>query len=194
MIGVGMSWWTIIATCVTAIGGPAVVLKILGDRLLERQKAHYSKEMAELAHERSVLLAETQNAFSMGTTSHMATVAFDKHIGFCEEYIEAMSNALNTLIQEGMKEKALGTSDFFRIRQKWALWLTPEMETKLDQFEQEITKIGGDAQVFDIAGAPLSNERSVRRVIADFREVLGTKGLTDLRKDLLVRSSRKPTD
>jgi hypothetical protein len=182
-----MYWWTIIVTVITAIGGPAVVLKILGDQLLEKQKAHLSKEMAEISHERSVLLAEKQNAFSIGTTSHMATVAFDKHIGFCEEYVEAMSNSLNTLIQE---EKPINTGNFLRIRQKWALWLTQEMEAKLDKFEAEITRIGGDAQVFDLAGVPLSNDRSIKRVIADFREVLGTEKLTTLRNDLVVRSSK----
>jgi hypothetical protein len=192
-----MDWWTVLESIVgSALGGSAAVFglsRYLGDRWLEEVKARYSKELAEFAHEKSVLLAEMQNAFAMGTSSHMATVAFDKHIGFCEEYVEAMSNALNTLIQDGMKEKPLDAKDFFRIRQKWAIWLTQEMETELDRFEQEITKIGGDAQVFEFTGIPLSNERSIKRVIADFREVLGTEKLTALRNDLVVRSSRKPT-
>jgi hypothetical protein len=45
--------------------------RYLGDRLLEGAKPQHAID-----------LAEAQNAFSMGATSHMAAVAFDKHIGF----------------------------------------------------------------------------------------------------------------
>jgi hypothetical protein len=187
-----MNWWTVIATFIAAIGGPAVVLKVVGDRLLEKQKAHYGKEMAEIAHERSILLAERQNAFSMGANSHMATVVFDKHIGFCEEYVQAVFNALYALIQEGTKEKPLDAEEFFKIRQKWALWLSREIETKLDRFEHDITKIGADAQVLDANGAPVSNEVGIRTIIADLRKVLGTEELTLLRNELVLRSLNKP--
>jgi hypothetical protein len=187
-----MNWWTVIATCVAAIGGPAVVFKVFGDRLLERQKAQYSKQMAEVAHQRSLLLLETQNAFSMGATSHMATVAFDKHIGFCEEYVEAASKVLYTLIQEETKGKPLDPREFFGIRQKWALWLTPEIETKLDRFEHGITKIGVEAPGYEPGGVLGLSESTIKTVIADLREVLGTEGLTALRNELVVRSLKKP--
>jgi hypothetical protein len=132
-----------------------------------------------------------QNAFSIGATSHMATVAFDKHIGFCEEYVEAMFSALYSLIQEGTKGKPLEARDFFRIRQKWALWLTHEIEIKLDRFERDIGKIGAEAQVLDANGAPLSDELSIKRVIADLREALATEELTALRSELVSRSLKK---
>ena len=187
-----MDWWTVIATSIAAVGGPAVVVKILGDRFLEKQKAQYSKEMAEVAHERSVLLAERQNAFSMGATSHMAIVAFDRYVEFCKEYVDAMSNAL-MLIQQGTKVKPLDPGDFFRIRQKWALWLTKEIEIKLDRFEQNIPKIGAEAPGYEPGGVPglgISglNESIIKTVIADLREVLGTEGLTALRNEFVVRS------
>jgi hypothetical protein len=170
----------------------AGLLKYFGDWSLLGVTAKYSKESAILAHERSVLLAERQNAFSIGATSHMATVAFDKHIGFCEEYVEAMSIALYTLIEGGTKEKPPGAREFFRIRQKWALWLTDEIEVKLDRFERDIAKIGADAQVLDANGTPVSNELSIKRVIADLREVLATEELTALRNELVLRSLKQP--
>jgi hypothetical protein len=85
-----MVLWTVLQNILGAAGGTALVLllaKYLGDRSLQRVTQQHSKEQAE-----------AQNAFSMGATSHMATVAFDKHIGFCEEYVEQMSKALYTLI------------------------------------------------------------------------------------------------
>jgi hypothetical protein len=183
-----MNWWTVIATFVATIGGPAVVLKIAGDRLLERQKAHYSKEMAEVAHERSILFAERQNVFSMGANSHMATVVFDKHIGFCEEYVQAVSNALYTSIRDKTGDLALDVEEFFKIRQKWVLWLSQEIEVKLDRFERGVAV----AQVVDANGAPRSIEGGIRTIISELREVLGTEELTALRNELLVRSLRNP--
>src|SRR5260370_10382818 len=178
-----MALWTVLQSILGSAGGTALVLiaKYLSDRSLQRVTQRHSKEQAEM-----------QNAFSMGATSHMATVAFDKYVGFCEEYVDAMSNALYTFIEEGGKEKAVDASDLFRIRQKWALWLTHEIETKLDRFEHDIAKIGADAQVLDVNGAPVSNELSVKRVIADLREVLATEKLTALRNELVLRSLKKP--
>ena len=95
-----MSLWIVLATVIGgAVGGWATVFglsKHLGVRLLEKLKAQHSIELAEFAQRQSVLLAEMQNAFCMGATSHMAEVAFDKYVGFSEKYVEAMSEVLNT--------------------------------------------------------------------------------------------------
>ena len=61
-----MAWWTYVEAI---LGGGAVLWGIvfglsghLGDRLLEQMKAQHSKDLADI-----------QNAFSIGATSHMAT-------------------------------------------------------------------------------------------------------------------------
>lgn len=89
--------WSIVSVVIAAavptlaaLGGPGLWIKLFADRLLERQRAHYSKEMAE-----------RQNAYSMGATSHMAIVVFNNHIDFCKEYVQATSDALHALLQEG---------------------------------------------------------------------------------------------
>jgi hypothetical protein len=179
-----VAFWTVLQNILGAAGGTALVLllaKYLGDRSLQGVTLRHSKEQAE-----------TQNAFSVGATSHMATVAFDKHIEFCEEYVKEVYKALDILIQDGTAEEPLDPRRFSRIREKWALWLTNEMENKLDKFELKITQIiGGPAQDVD-ANGPVSNERSITRNIADLREVLRTVELTALRNELVNRSSRKP--
>jgi hypothetical protein len=104
-----------------------------------------------------------------------------------------MYNALNSLIQGGGMGELLDPRRFSRIRQKWALWLTQEIENKLDKFELAITQvIGGPAQYVDARGAPESNEPSIKGNIAFLREVLHTEELTALRNQLVVRSSGKP--
>jgi hypothetical protein len=141
------NWATVVVSLIgSTIAGPAAatLLKFISDRKIERQKAQQSRE-----------LVEKQNAFLVGAASYMATVAFDKHIGFCEEYVQEMSKALHTLIQDGRTEKPLDARKFSRIRQKWALWLTHEIENALDQ-------------VYDANGDPVSNEGSVKTMIAYF--------------------------
>jgi len=169
-----MDWPTVVASSFgSAIAGPVAVgvSKYLSDRTIERQK----------------------DQFSVGATSHMATVAFDKHIGFCEEYVQEVYAALRTLIEGGSTEEPLDAGRFSRVRQKWALWLTHEIENKLDEFELAIAQIiGGSAQDVDATGVPISSERSIAKNIADLREVLHTEELTALRDELVRRSSIKP--
>jgi threonine/homoserine/homoserine lactone efflux protein len=44
----------------------------------------------QAAHERALDLQEKQHRFDLGVTSHMANVAFDKHMAFVEKYISTM--------------------------------------------------------------------------------------------------------
>jgi hypothetical protein len=194
-----MNFWTILEGVIGgAVGGWAVVFglsKHLGDRLLEGLRAQHGRELAELGHQRSVLLAEMQNAFSMGTSSHMATVAFDKHIGFCEEYVDAVSSVLRISGQQRVAANPLDVTNLTRIRQKWALWLTDDIENKLDQFEDLILRVPFEAPVSQPDGtlAPTA-EATIRSVIADLRKVLATEELTALRSELAGRSIKRPAN
>ena len=174
-----MDWPTVVISLIgSAVVGPVSVgvSKFLSDRSIERQKATNNSE-----------LVESQNTFSVGATSHMAIVAFDKHICFCEEYVKEMSEALRSLIEDGSIEAALDVTRFFRIRQKWALWLTQEMENELDQFERNFTLMGGEARSYGVSG-PASNESSIKTMIAILRKVLRVEELTTLRNELVIHS------
>lgn len=166
-----------LATVVVSLVGSAIVgpvsvqlSKFLSDRFIERQKAQQTREL------------------SVGATSHMATVAFDKHIGFCEEYVQEMYKAIHTMIEVERTEDPMDPRRFTRVRQRWALWLTHEIEDKLDQFERTITHIiSGAAQDYDDDGASISNQRSITRNIEYLRDVLHTEELTALRRKLMRR-------
>jgi hypothetical protein len=53
-------------------------------------------------------------------------------------------------------------SSLLEIRRKWALWLTPTLETELEPFETAIRKIGADAYLLEhTPGEPGANKRNV---------------------------------
>lgn len=165
-----------------------------------------------IAHERSLLVLEAQNSFSIGATSHMAIVAFDKHVMFCEEYVAEMFETLTTLFQEGPTEKALAhASKLYEIRKKCAVWLTPKVQTELEPFEKALREIGAHAHVAEVTGeqasiekmfsvfaqvmgfenwegVPLTKDLAVTTVIGKLRQVLGIEELTDLRSALVSRA------
>jgi hypothetical protein len=178
-----MDWWVVLQSILGAAGGTSLVLllaKYLGDRSLHRLTQRHSREQAEM-----------QNAFSMGATSHMATVAFNKYTDFCEEYAGEISRALYALIQEGPANRPRDAVDFSGIRQKWALWLTQDVEDELDRFEDGLLRLGADAQFFSADGSLEWNERNAKPIIAYLRDTLGVEKLTTLRRELVVRSSRQ---
>jgi hypothetical protein len=175
-----MDWFTVFVSAgSSAISGPLAAGLI--SFLIERKKARQSQE-----------LLDTQNAFSIGVTSHMATVAFDKHVEFCEKYHKEVYRRLQAFVQDRVTQGPLDVASFFRLRQEWALWLTNEIDSELERFERRVMQLGGDAPDVDANGERRgSDEASIKRAIAFLREVLQTEELTALRNELVMRSSGK---
>ncbi len=146
----------------------------------------------------------------------MAEVAFDKYAQFCEEYVAEMFRALNTLNRDGPRQTVLPhASALLEIRRKWAMWLTPALEAKLDPFEAALRKMGANAYLLEnvpghpeamkivyslfaeILGfekweeTPISGDLTVTAVINRLREVLGTDELALLRSELVRRALQK---
>jgi len=67
-----------------------------------------------IAHERALWIIEAQRSFSIGATSHLAEVAFDKYALFCEEYIAEMFRTLATLTRDGPRQQRCRT-----LRRSW---------------------------------------------------------------------------
>lgn len=146
--------------------------------------------MAENARRQAVFLAEMQNSFAMGANSHMAVVVFDRHIAFCEEYAEAVSNALTQARKSGTP---LDIGALVGIRRKWELWLSQEIEGKLDKFERLVEKPGAEIPFFDHNGnLRSSHDLAVGEVIADLRRIPDTENLTWLRKEAVRQALEKP--
>jgi hypothetical protein len=127
-----------------------------------------------IAHDRSVFLQEAQHRFSIGATSHMAIVAFDKHVSFCEEYTAEMLKTMTTLMQKGPTKEALGHAlCLSEIRSRQTLWLTSDVETELGRFEQALRKIGADAMLLHEYPNDQARTLAVKRMYSTFAEVIG---------------------
>lgn len=169
----------------------------------------------EASHEKALLQITAQNSFSLGATSHMANVAFDKHSEFCESYISEMYTTLNTLTRDLVTKEALEhAGSLAKIRREFAVWLNKELEEKLKHFERAIREIGAGgaterssdiiqdtgkhellvSKVLAIIGEdeyrgePLDKDLAIATIIQKLREVLGTEELAKVRGILVERT------
>lgn len=171
-----------------------------------------------IAFERSVQLEEAKNRLTVGAMSHMANVAFDKHVLFSEEYTATAYGAMATLFRRGPHEEALVDAGALSdIRIKWAVWLAPEVIAELGKFEGALRTIGANAGLLRALrddedrteaiaqaygtlaevmgfetwqGKALTRELTVEKVVEKLRKVLGIGELTNLRSELVERASR----
>ena len=148
----------------------------------------------------------------------MANVVFDKHVEYCEKYVAEVFETLTTLFRRGPHEEALThAASLYRIRQAWTIWLTPEIESELEQFEASVRKIGANAHLVAMApgeqgaikemfaefaavfgskygfdkwnGEDVAQDHAIEAVIIHLRSVLGIDELTRLRSDLVRRAT-----
>jgi hypothetical protein len=163
----------------------------------------------ERAHERQVELQARQQEFAFLPASHMASVAYDKHVKFCEEYLEAVNKAVFDLWAEGPNTRALGHANSLRdIRDRHTAWLTREIEEKLFPIEAALRQIGAGSHVIplvqpgserskivdDVYGAfgkitesgkeNQGSAAAVASITDSLRELLGINELTELRTEV----------
>lgn len=147
-------------------------------RQLQREESEraYKSFREDLAHDRNRKSKEVENAFTMAADSHMATVSFDRHVEFCEEYVKAMIVVTDELLKRGPHPDSVNLpSKLFVVRQKYVLWLSPDTERAMNLFEGAIRKIGADAYLLKSMQDEKFEERStvVKRMHALFLEILG---------------------
>lgn len=133
----------------------------------------------EVTHQRAINLQERQNNFVLGAASHMAIIAFDKHVEFCEEYVQEAYDALKLLFKHGPHEKALDHGGKLGlIRQNFAIWLTDEYEKRLTRFEDAFRKVGAAAMTLQAAQNMQARSESlppnlIDNMYRDFARVMG---------------------
>ena len=97
-------------------------------------------------HERELFLKRDEQHFMLGVTSHMADVVFDKHVAFCEAYINKLLDTVTELIEKGPTEHTMQLSkDLRTIRLDYMTWITPDVRHRLEHFESELARLGGEA-------------------------------------------------
>ncbi len=102
--------------------------------------AMYQLVRDEAAYVKRVGLQHDQQHFDLGITSHMADVAFDRHVALCDEFVRELFITLQCLMDDpqdydAAKKRADAIGDVIR---KHALWITPELQAQLEEFESAV--------------------------------------------------------
>jgi hypothetical protein len=164
-----------------------------------------------VAHE--INMEEAKNRFTVGATSHMANVVFDKHVAFCEEYAAEAYAAMQLLFRKGPTEEILESeTKLLAVRTRWAIWLPPDLEEKLTMFQKNLLTIGAYAPPRQEDGPPSIDLRksynafaaamgwpvyqgekvtegvAVEQAIRELSKILGVWELTGLRAKLISRA------
>ena len=193
------------AKALFALPGSAALLSVL-----------YKFWKDERAHERTLDLQARQQDFTFMPASHMAIVAYDKHVQFSEEYLAKANQAVKLLLIKGTSDDALERAkELSGIREKFAAWLTRDLEEQLYPIESALRTIGGGSHVLPMV-APGSHRSkivedvynalrevteigedkkgataSVAKITDRLRELLGIKDLVDLRIGIVKLASSR---
>ena len=163
----------------------------------------------QAAYEKQLELQRQQQIFNLSVTSHMANVAFDKHVDFCERYIKKMNECIRYLVHNGPTEQALlFAKELTALRIEYMPWLTENIVKKISHYENELAKIGfkcGSVEcaktdekfrsklldeiesIFSeiILGDYGSEDVVSEKIVAHLQELLGIKELTILRQSVI---------
>lgn len=135
-------------------------------------------------------LQNKQQDFILGTASHMAEVAYNKHVLFCEEYIERVENARQELFRDGPSQGSINIGrELAGIRQKHSPWLTKNIEDGLKPFEKVLIEMGAKEGLLNSGALPVGEKRTavVDKVYKSFGLVLGQdKPLTEEEAELSI--------
>jgi len=185
----------------TIIGTPAAIALCGAFFQLIRDETAYRDARAILSD---------QQRFALSVTSHMADIAFDKHVELCEEFIKELFTTLQCLMDDPQNHsvaltRANLTGDVIR---KYALWTTPELQLQLEQFEKAVRHVSTEGFMAEKNPGIESRHRVVELVLAlvdptsddpkketkrlaykelidTARQILGVKELTALRQSVL---------
>jgi len=126
------------------------------------------------AHRRALEMQEKEQDFILGTATHMADVVYDKHVSFCEEYMERTQKGLQELFRDGPSHGALTIGgDLVRVRIKHKAWLTKEIEKNLKPFEDALIKMGaGEGYLAATRSDPRFNDER-KKIINEIYDSLG---------------------
>lgn len=130
----------------------------------------------QAAHERALDLQKKQQLFNLGVTSHMAQVAFDKHVQFSEQYITRMQQGLTELFQTGPPGESLKfRNDLIDIRLSFRTWITEDIEAKVMPFEDALLQIGTKEIILDGLEPGQQRTRMVDEMYEVFSVMIGIK-------------------
>ena len=100
----------------------------------------------QLKHEDDVRLQSHQQHFDVGITSHMANIAFDRHVQFCEEYIKALQVGMTEMWENGPSPQCITFwNQLANIRLSFRTWIVFADDSPVMKFEKALREVGGIA-------------------------------------------------
>lgn len=149
----------------------------------------------EAAYQKTLMVEQYKHQNAIATSSHMAIVAFDRHVEFCEAYVSGVYGALYTLLRGGPTEEVLeDAGKLVDIREKYALWVTPSIEEALMPFEQAFRTIGANAYLVEAIRTDVSQadqrQEAIDKMYNTFAQVMGFASWAgkELTEDLAIRT------
>ncbi|MBI3545536.1 MAG: hypothetical protein HY081_02915 [Gammaproteobacteria bacterium] len=128
--------------------------------------------------EKQEYLQRQQQIFNLGASSHMAQSAFDKHVSFCEEYMEEVHDIVSTLFAHGPTEKVMPhLRRLFEIRRKYSAWITKDIGLLLEPFENALNEIGALSHFEKMleGGDKQARSNAIEKMFSIFKKVINLK-------------------
>lgn len=165
---------------ILAKGGSEIIQVLAGIPLVSSLVGALFQIMRDHAsHERALSEIDHQNRFVLGASSHMANIAFDKHVEFCEEYVREAHEALNAIYRHGPSLEVLNhATNLYRIQQKHAVWITTEIEQNLEPFQSALRQMGASAGYVDSTtgdSSAMQRQQHINRMYTILAKVTGSK-------------------
>jgi hypothetical protein len=189
----------VLETILAAIGGTTVITglsawlgKVWAARILEKDRHKHATEIKKLKDQlqlaTQMTLKQRDHFFNLSVTSHMATVAFDKHVAFCEEYIDCFFNGVKELFRDGPTVNALNVArELGLVCLKHAPWVPPDVIKNLKFFEDMIKGIGSTSVAIH-SGAELPDRANdIKKMLNDLLYLIGqpdSEGKVDRQKGI----------
>lgn len=147
----------------------------------------------EASFERNKLIQRLQHSFGLGASSHMANTVFDRHVEFCEKYIEEVHVIADKLFREGPTKDAVNFGNkLYTLKLEYALWLTDDVNDSLFLFEQGLRELGANQGFIDTTKGheQYAEERQKRmnKVHQDYIKILNFDGSEIPDPDFAVES------
>lgn len=150
----------------------------------------------QAAYEKQLEIQAKQFQFTLGAASHMANSAFDKHIEFCEKYMDELHKIIHELFKEGDTENAIDyANQLYLLRENYATWLTKEIDSKLGKFESAIRELGANAHFIKVTETN-SRYQKQRSIVIDknfelYTEILGIGRQGEVNENYAVEATKR---
>ncbi|MCX4170690.1 MULTISPECIES: hypothetical protein [Paraburkholderia] len=162
------------ATYVIGDGISSGVWSLLGSAIGALAAYSIARHQQKAQSERERIKSATDSA-----SSHMANVAFDKYVEFCERYKDEAGEGVLILIQHGPTPEIISEArKLSDIRYSYTLWIPSEVDTRLQEFEKIWLTIGAFSRFEDATKTSIdeaTRRQHVSMVYKEFAKVMGLK-------------------